>query len=82
MDVAQKIRLFLCHAGISQTYLSEKTGISKIKLELTLAGKQRFTFDEYEAICKALGVGVETFLEARPPVQKEKAVLHAKCTER
>lgn len=67
MEVAQKIGLFLCHAGISQAYISQKTGISETQLELTLEGKRRFTFEEYETICEALGVGVETFLEPRAP---------------
>lgn len=82
MEVAKKIGLFLCCAGISQTDLSQKTGISQTKLRLALAGKRRFTFEEYETICKALGVGAATFLEARAPEQKEQAVLHAKGTER
>lgn len=81
MEVAQKIGLFLRRAGISQAELSQKTGISQIKLGLAFAGKRRFTFTEYETICKVLGVGAATFLEARAPEQKEKVVLHAKCAE-
>ena len=39
----------------------------QVLLNLALSGKRRLTFEEYEHICWALGVGVETFLEARPP---------------
>ncbi len=67
MEVAQKIGLFLCRAGISQADISQKTGISQAKLGRALAGKRRLTFEEYETICQVLGVGVETFLEARAP---------------
>lgn len=67
MDVAQKIGLFLCHAGISQAEISQQTGISASKFRLILEGKRRLTFEEYETICKVLGVGVETFLEPRAP---------------
>ena len=38
-----------------------------VKRQVALSGKRRLTFEEYEHICWALGVGVETFLEARPP---------------
>lgn len=81
MEVAKKIGLFLCHAGISQTDLSRKTGISQTKLGRTFAGKRRFTFEEYENICRALGVGAATFLEARAPEPKQKPLLKARYTK-
>ncbi|MBS5151260.1 MAG: helix-turn-helix transcriptional regulator [Butyricicoccus pullicaecorum] len=71
MNVARKIGLFLCHAGISQAEMSQQTGISVSKFRLILEGKRRLTFEEYESICKALGVGVETFLEPCAPRETE-----------
>ncbi|MBS5145191.1 MAG: helix-turn-helix transcriptional regulator [Butyricicoccus pullicaecorum] len=71
MDVARKIGLFLRYAGISQAEMSQRTGISVSKFQLILEGKRRLTFGEYESICKALGVGVETFLEPRAPSETE-----------
>lgn len=67
MEVAEKIRMYMDRNGITQAHVSRKTGISMPKLNLALNGKRRFTFEEYEAICWALGVGVETFLEPRAP---------------
>ena len=67
MEVAEKIRMYMDDNGITQAHISRKTGIAMSKLSLALNGKRRFTFDEYESICWALGVGVETFLEPRAP---------------
>lgn len=67
MEVAQKVGLFLKNAGIPQSYISQRTGIQQSKLTLALQGKRRLTFEEYEAICRVLGVQMETFLEASPP---------------
>lgn len=67
MDVGEKIRRYLEERGVTQVHICQKTGIAPAKLNLALSGKRRLTFEEYEHICWALGVGVETFLEARPP---------------
>lgn len=69
MDVADKIKVFMEEHGITQAHICRKTGIAPAKLNLTLNGKRRLTFEEYEVICWSLGVGVETFLEAKPPQQ-------------
>lgn len=67
MDVGAKIKAFIDDRKISQTDLSAKTGIPKSKLCLSLSGKRRLTFVEYQVICWALGVGVDKFMEPRPP---------------
>ena len=67
MEVGVKIRHYMEKNGITQVHICRKTGITPSKLNLALTGKRRLTFEEYETICWALGVGVETFLEARPP---------------
>lgn len=66
MDVGQKIRVYLEDRRISQIELCKRTNISPSKLNLSLSGKRRFTFPEYQAICWALGVGVDMFLEPCP----------------
>ena len=68
MDVGMKIKTYLDSKGISQTFVSTKSGIPVVKLNLVLNGKRRLTLSEYETICWAIGVGVDTFLEAKPPV--------------
>ena len=67
MDVGTKIKGYLESKGISQAFLSSKSGIPPAKLNLALNSKRRLSLPEYEAICWALGVGVETFMEPRPP---------------
>lgn len=67
MDVGQKIRDYLSATHISQTWLSDHTKIPLPKLNLSLTGKRRLTFAEYEVICGVLGVGVDRFIEPRMP---------------
>lgn len=68
METGIKVFNYIKSKGISQTFISEKSGIPVSKLNLSLHGKRRLTFSEYEKICWALGVSVDTFLEPRPPV--------------
>ena len=67
MDIGIKIRKYIEERKISQVELSNKTKIPTSKLNLSLSGKRRFTFMEYQVICWALGVGVDHFLEPKPP---------------
>lgn len=67
MDVGSKIKAYIDEQHIEQVELSRKTGISPCKLNLSLNGKRRLTFVEYQNICWALGVDVDKFMEPRPP---------------
>lgn len=67
MDVGIKIRSYIEEKDISQVELSRRTGIPTPKLNLSLSGKRRFSFAEYQVICYALGVGVDQFMEPCPP---------------
>lgn len=67
MCVGQKIKGYLNENGISQTFLSGKTGIPLSKLNLSLNGNRRLDFGEYELICGALSVGTDKFLEPKKP---------------
>lgn len=67
MDVGIKIKNYLESIGMSQSFLSSKTGIPMPKLNLALNAKRRISLDEYETVCWALNVPVGTFLEPRPP---------------
>ena len=66
METGMKIKAYLDERGISQIFLSAKSNIPAPKLNLALNGKRKLTFAEYESICWALGVGVDTFLEPKP----------------
>lgn len=67
MEVGEKIRAYMHSHGITQAHISRQTGIPAAKLNLSLNGKRRFKFDEYESVCGALGVGVDCFLEPKMP---------------
>lgn len=70
MKVGLKIKKYLEENGITQTFLSKKTGIELPKLNLALNGNRRLTFVEYEMICWALGVNTDKFLKPRMPDRK------------
>ena len=67
MCVGLKIKMYLDDRGISQSHISSKTKIPLAKLNLSLNGKRRLTFEEYELICGALEIDTSTFLEAKKP---------------
>lgn len=65
MEIGEKISRYLKSNGISQAYVSRKTGISYPKLSLVLTGKRKLAVQDYELICGALNVPVSTFLQPR-----------------
>lgn len=67
MCVGEKIKVYLEEEHLTQAWLSFRTGIKSPKLNLSLSGKRRMTFPEYEVICWALHVGVDKFIEPRKP---------------
>lgn len=67
MDTGTQIKAYLESSGISQKYISDKTSIPPVKLNLALNGKRRLTFEEYSLICWALGVSADRFITPHPP---------------
>lgn len=67
MCTGQKIKKYLKSNGISQTHISSKTGIPLPKLNLSLNGNRRMSFEEYELICGTLGLDTNQFLEPKKP---------------
>lgn len=65
MCVGQKIKEYLACNGITQTHLSNKTKIPVPKLNLSLNGNRRMTFEEYELICGALDVNTDKFIQPK-----------------
>lgn len=70
MEVGEKIKRYIEEKGISQTYISRKTGIALPKLNLALNGNRRLTFPEYEVICWVLEVNTDKFLQPKRPNEK------------
>ena len=62
MCVGQRIKFYLQDTGRTQAWLSHCTGIPAPRLNLTLAGKRKMTFDEYALICGALDVDTNKFI--------------------
>lgn len=67
MCVGEHIHNFLLETGRTQSWLSSKTNISPVKLNLSLHGKRRLTFEEYARICGALGVNTDKFIIPKIP---------------
>lgn len=67
MEVGNKIKEYLEENGISQAFLNRVTKIDTVKLNLSLNGKRKLTFEEYSLICGALKVNTDFFLKPRMP---------------
>lgn len=65
-----EIKKYLEENGITQAFISRKTGIEPSKLSLALNGERKLTFDEYSVICGVLGVNTDKFLKPRLPDEK------------
>jgi transcriptional regulator with XRE-family HTH domain len=68
MCVGLKIKTYLIENGITQTFVSRKTGIPLAKLNLSLNGNRPLGFEEYERICGALAVRTDRFLKPKNTV--------------
>lgn len=67
MNTNLEIKKYLEEKGITQAFVSKKTGISPAKLSLSLNGERKLSFDEYSLICGVLGVNTDKFLKPRLP---------------
>lgn len=64
--VYQNVRAYLDDNGIKQTVLARKTGIRMVTLNAILNGKRTMYADDLRAICNALRVSPEVFIEWKP----------------
>lgn len=63
MNLYLAIGSYLENNGITQTYLSERSGMITNALNLSLKGKRKLTADEYIKICDALKVPYDLFVK-------------------
>ena len=70
MEANLEIKEYLESKGISQAFLSRKTGINSPKLNLALNGGRKLSLDEYAVICGVLGVDTNYFLKPKLPDRK------------
>ncbi len=60
--IGQKIKKYLVEKGITQSFVSKKTGIKQTSLNAALNGNRNLTATEYFEICKALELPLDFFV--------------------
>ena len=63
MSVYKIVRAYLDEHGIKQSVVAQKAGISKITFNAMMNGKRTMYADDLRAICLALNVSPEVFIE-------------------
>ncbi len=59
-ELLRKIRL---DAGLTQSQVSERIGVSQSYVSKYESGEQRLDLIEIEEVCKAVGISLRTFIE-------------------
>lgn len=62
MEVYKKVRDYIEENGYKQVAIAEKAGISKVTFNAILNGKRTMYADDLKAICLALNVSPEIFI--------------------
>ena len=63
MEVYKKVRAYIEDNGYKQVAIAEKAGISKVIFNAMLNGKRTMYADDLKAVCLALNVSPEVFIE-------------------
>lgn len=63
MSVYKIVRAYLDEHGIKKSVVAQKAGISKITFYAMMNGKRTMYADDLRAICLALNVSPEVFIE-------------------
>ena len=64
MRVYEKVRAYIDEMGYKQVTIAEKAGIPKATFNAILNGKRTLYADDLKAICLALNVSPELFIES------------------
>lgn len=65
MRVYEKVRAYLDENGLKQKAVAQKAGISNVTFNAILNGKRTLYADDLRAICLALDVSPEKFIEVK-----------------
>lgn len=65
MQVYEKVRRYIDDQGMKQVAIAEKAGISKTTFNAIMNGKRTMYADDLRAICLALNVSPELFIEVK-----------------
>ena len=63
MEVYKKVRAYIEENGYKQLAVARKAGISKVTFNAMMNGKRTMYADDLRAICLALNVSPELFIE-------------------
>lgn len=63
MKVYEKVRVYIEENGLKQIIVAKKAGMSNVTFNAILAGKRTLYADDLRAICLALNVSPEVFIE-------------------
>ncbi len=70
--VYEKVRAYIDENGIKQVAVAQKAGIPKVTFNAIMNGKRTLYADDLRAICLALNVSPELFIEVRKPCKATK----------
>ena len=76
MSVYEKVRAYLEENGLKQVAVAQKAGISKVTFNAIMNGKRTMYADDLRAICLALNVSPELFIEVNNSGSNEKKTSH------
>ena len=71
MSVYQKVRAYIAENGLKQVAVAEKAGIPKNTFNAILNGKRTLYADDLRAVCLALNVSPELFIQVKHPCPKK-----------
>ena len=69
MQVYQKVRAYIDENGLKQLAVAQKAGISKATFNAIMNGKRTLYADDLKAICIALNVSPEVFININQTIQ-------------
>ncbi len=67
MSVYEKVRAYIDENGIKQVAVAQKAGISSVTFNAIMNGKRTMYADDLKAICLALNVSPELFIDVNCP---------------
>lgn len=65
MYIYEKVRAYITDNGLKQVAIAQKAGIPMQTFNAILNGKRTMYAEDLKAICTALNVSSETFIEAK-----------------
>lgn len=72
MSVYEKVRAYLDDNGLKQVTVAQKTGISKVTFNAIMNGKRTLYADDLRAICLALNVSPELFIDVKSKCKSQR----------